>query len=280
MAEEAKAAVATEEDLMGGSHELMPADFKFVRHKLEGPVAHITLNRPEHNLLNERMLLELARGIEVLHENNSIKLIKIDSALPKVFSGGIEVGEYTAQRVFQMLDAFHRVFVAMVDVGKPVMVVVAGPALGGGSELAAFGDIVIATPQAKFAQPEIRLGIFPPLASTIFPYIVGPKLALELVLTGAAISAERAKELGLVNRLVPEAELEKTVNEFTATITEKSGAVLSMAKRAILGGIGLPLKDGLKNSMNIFLNELYKLEDAQEGIRALAEHRKPEWKNR
>ncbi len=282
MAEEAKAAaaVAPVEDLMGGAHELMPPDFKFVRQKLEGAVARITLNRPEHNLLNERMLLELARGIEVLHENSAIKLIQIDSGLPKVFSGGIEVGEYTAQRVFQMVDAFHRVFVAMVDVGKPVMVVVAGPALGGGSELAAFGDIVIATPQAKFAQPEIRLGIFPPLASTIFPYIVGPKLALELVLTGAAISAERAKELGLVNRLVPDAELEKTVAELTGTITEKSGAVLSMAKRAILGGMGLSLKDGLKNSMNLFLNELYKLEDAQEGIRALAEHRKPEWKNR
>lgn len=268
------------EELVAGTHELRPEDFKFIKYSMEGPVARITLNRPDHNLLNERMLQEMARGIELLHEKGTIKLILMESALPKVFSGGIEVGEYTTQRVFQMLDAFHRVFVAMIDVGKPVMVVVNGPALGGGSELAAFGDIVIATPQARFAQPEIRLGIFPPLASTIFPYIVGPKLALELVLTGAAITAERAKELGLVNRLVPEAELEKTVKEMIATITEKSGAVLNMAKRAILGGMGLSVKDGLKNSMNIFLNELYRLEDSQEGIRAIAEKRKPEWKNR
>jgi len=168
----------------------------------------------------------------------------------------------------------------VIDVGKPVMVIVNGPALGGGSELAAFGDIVIASPNARFAQPEIRLGIFPPLASTIFPYIVGPKLALELVLTGAAITADRAKELGLVNRLVPEADLEKTANEFITVITEKSGAVLNMAKKAIIGGMGLSVKEGLKNSMNIFLNELYRLEDAQEGIRAIAEKRKPEWKNR
>lgn len=268
------------EELMGGTHELRPEDFKFIRYKTDGPMVRITLNRPDHNLLNERMLLEMARGIEVLHEKDTVKLIIIDSALPKVFSGGIEVGEYTTQRVFQMLDAFHRVFVAMIDVGKPVMVIVNGPALGGGSELAAFGDIVIGTPNARFAQPEIRLGIFPPLASTIFPYIVGPKLALELVLTGAAITAERAKELGLLNRLVPEADLEKTVNEFIGVITEKSGPVLNMAKRAILGGMGLSIKDGLKNSMNIFLNELYRLEDAQEGIRAIAEKRKPEWKNR
>ncbi len=267
-------------ELMTGPQELRPEDFKFIRYKMDGPLVRITLNRPDHNLLNERMLLEMARGIELLHEKDTVKLIIMDSALPKVFSGGIEVGEYTTQRVFQMLDAFHRVFVAMIDVGKPVMVLVNGPALGGGSELAAFGDIVIATPNARFAQPEIRLGIFPPLASTIFPYIVGPKLALELVLTGAAITAERAKELGLVNRLVPEADLEKTVNEFVTVITEKSGAVLTMAKKAILGGMGLSVKDGLKNSMNIFLNELYRLEDAQEGIRAIAEKRKPEWKNR
>ena len=268
------------EEMITGSAELKPQDFKFIRYRTDGPVVRISLNRPEHNLLNERMLMEIARGIEILGDTSAVKLIIIDSALPKVFSGGIEVGEYTAQRVFQMLDAFHRVFVAMIDVGKPVMVIVNGPALGGGSELAAFGDIVVATPNARFAQPEIRLGIFPPLASTIFPYIVGPKLALELVLTGAAIPADRAKELGLVNRLVPEADLEKTVNEFIAVVTDKSGAVLTMAKRAILGGMGKSLKDGLKNSMNIFLNELYRLEDSQEGIRAIAEKRKPEWKNR
>ena len=256
-----------------------PEDFQFVCYRVEGAVARMTLNRPDNNLLNEQFLSELARGIEMLHEKDDVKLIVIDSAL-KVFCGGIDVREYTTQRVFQMLDAFHHVFTAMIDVGKPVMIVVNGPAIGGGSELAAFGDLVIATPNARFAQPEIRLGVFPPLASTIFPYIVGPKLAMELVLTGAAITAERARELGLVNRLVPENQLEKTVKELTEQITSQSGAVLTMAKRAILGGTGLSLRDGLANSMNIFLNELYKLEDSQEGLRALVEKRKPEWKNR
>jgi cyclohexa-1,5-dienecarbonyl-CoA hydratase len=146
--------------------------------------------------------------------------------------------------------------------------------------LAAFGDMVIATPKAAFAQPEIKLGFFPPLASTIFPYIVGPKLALELVLTGQAITAERAKELGLVNYLVPESQLDKSVDDLVAQVTSQSGAVLTMAKKAILGGMGMSLRDGLRNSMNIFLNELYRLEDSQEGLRALIEKRKPHWKNR
>jgi len=168
----------------------------------------------------------------------------------------------------------------MLEVSKPVLIVVDGPAIGGGAELAAFGDLVIATPKARFAQPEITIGVFPPLASTILPHIVGPKRALEMVLTGQAISAERARELGLVNLLVPEAELDKAVKEWIAQITSQSGAVLAMAKRAILGGMGLSLREGLRNSMNIFLNELYGLEDSQEGLRALIEKRKPQWKNR
>ncbi len=122
--------------------------------------------------------------------------------------------------------------------------------------------------------------MFPPLASTILPYLVGPKTALELVLTGEPVTAERALELGLVNRLVPEAQLEMAVKDLVTRMTGHSGPVLTMAKRAILGGMGLSLRDGLKHSMNIFLNELYRLEDSQEGLHALVEKRKPNWKNR
>jgi cyclohexa-1,5-dienecarbonyl-CoA hydratase len=256
-----------------------PSKFESVKFRLDNCVARITLNRPEHNLLNEAMLREIADGILFAGDSEPAKLIVLDSAF-KVFSGGIDIGEYTSQRVFQMLDAFHAVFASMLDVGKPVICVVNGPAIGGGAELAAFGDLVIATPKARFAQPEITIGVFPPLASTILPFLVGPKTALEIVLTGEPISAERALELGLVNRLVPEAQLDKTVDELIARITAHSGPVLSMAKKAILGGMGLSLRDGLKQSMDIFLNQLYRLEDSQEGLRALVEKRKPNWKNR
>jgi cyclohexa-1,5-dienecarbonyl-CoA hydratase len=254
-------------------------EYEFVKVRLEGGAARMTLSRPEHNLLNESMLRELAEGIEYVGGRDDIKIIVLDSAC-KVFCGGIEVGEYTSQRVFQMLDAFHAAFAAMVDVAKPVITIVNGPAIGGGAELAAFGDMVIATPKARFAQPEITIGMFPPLASTILPYLVGPKVALELVLTGEPVSAERALDLGLVNRLIPEAQLETTVKDLLTRMTGHSGAVLTMAKKAILGGMGMSLRDGLKHSMSIFLNELYRLEDSQEGLHALVEKRKPNWKNR
>ena len=138
-------------------------DYEFVKVRLDSGVARMTLSRPEHNLLNEAILRELAEGIEYVGSREDIKIILLDSAC-KVFCGGIEVGEYTSQRVFQMLDAFHAAFAAMVDVAKPVICVVNGPAIGGGAELAAFGDMVIATPKARFAQPEITIGMFPPLS--------------------------------------------------------------------------------------------------------------------
>ncbi len=256
-----------------------PTDFQFVKFKLDAGVARMTLSRPDHNLLNESMLREMADGIAHAGERPDAKLIVLDSAC-KIFCGGIDVGEYTAERVFQMLDAFHSVFVGILETSKPVVCVVNGPAIGGGAELAAFGDLVIATPKARFAQPEITIGVFPPLASTILPFLVGPKIALELVLLGEPVTAERALDLGMINRLVPEAKLEATVNDICARIAGHSGPVLTMAKKAILGGMGLSLRDGLKNSMSIFLNELYRLEDSQEGIRALVEKRKPDWKNR
>ena len=256
-----------------------PEEFEFVKFAIEGGVARVTLNRPEHNLLNEVMLREISDAITSAGERDDVKLLVLDSAC-KVFCGGIDIGEYTSQRVFQMLDAFHAAFSGMLDVGKPVVCVINGPAIGGGAELAAFGDLVIASPKARFAQPEITIGVFPPLASTILPFLVGPKTALELVLTGEAVTAERALELGLINRLVPEAQLEQTVNDLVSRITAHSGPVLTMAKKAILGGMGLSLRDGMKNSMNIFLNELYRLEDSQEGLRALVEKRKPNWKNK
>jgi cyclohexa-1,5-dienecarbonyl-CoA hydratase len=225
------------------------------------------------------MLSELAVGISSLGDHSNIKLIILDSAA-KAFCGGIEIGEYTQRRIFQMLDAFHCAFTAMLDTSKPLLVVVNGPAFGGGAELAALGDLVIATPKARFAQPEIKLGVFPPLAAAVLPYLLGPKQALELVLTGETMSAERARELRLVNWLVPEEELQKKIDDVTAKVTAQSAPVLTMAKKAIMGSLGLPLRDGVRNSMKVFLNELAELEDSQEGLRALVEKRAPKWKNR
>ena len=262
--------------------ERKTVSFKFILRELRDGQARLTLNRPPHNVLNTKMLTEIALAIEGLHEHPEVKVILFQAAKgSKSFCGGVDLPEYTTPRVFQMLEAFASIFTASLDVGKPLVVVVNGPALGGGCELAAFGDMVIATPKAKFSLPEIKvLGMFPPFATSIFPYTIGPKRAMEMLLTGEPLPAEEALELGLVNKLVPEAELEKTVEALLGYISQHSAPVLAMAKKAIYEGLGMSLTKSLKHSHNIFLNELYKLEDSQEGLRAILEKRKPQWKNR
>ena len=107
-----------------------PEQFEYIKMRIDGSVARLTLNRPDHNLLNEAFLRELSDGITFAGQSPEVKLVVLDSAC-KVFCGGIDIGEYTSERVFQMLDAFHGAFTGMIDVGKPVICVVNGPAIGG-----------------------------------------------------------------------------------------------------------------------------------------------------
>lgn len=256
--------------------------YKHIIWKVDGPVATLTLNRLPYNVMNTDMMVEMGSAIETLHELDDLKVVVVQAAPgSKAFSAGVDIEEYSAQRVFQMIDAFHSIFTGMLEIGKPVITVVNGPALGGGCELAAFGDMLIATPKARFSQPEIvKLGLFPPIAATIFPYYIGYRRAIEMLLTGEPMTAEEALTLRLVNRIVPEDELDTHVNQLVSKICEQSAPVLQLTKRAILDGMGVSMRQALKNSESIFLNELFKLEDAQEGLRALIEKRKPQWKNR
>ncbi|HYY69521.1 MAG TPA: enoyl-CoA hydratase-related protein [Terriglobales bacterium] len=242
-------------------------------------IAHITLNNPPYNVLTVPLMRELAEAVEELNGRGDIKAILLDSS-QRTFSAGIGIEDSKADRVFSTLDAFNRVFQAIREISKPLIVVVNGPAIGAGSELVAFGDMVIATPKAKFAQPEVKLGVFPPFAAVMLPQLIGPKKTYELILTGEALSADEAFALGFVNRLVPESRLKETVTEVIGRIGEFSAPVLEMTKRVISGSNGLPLDKAMRQSHNIYLNQLMDLEDVQEGLRAVLEKRKPVWKNR
>jgi len=179
-----------------------------------------------------------------------------------------------------MMDAFHHVFRAMVEVSKPVLAAVDGIANGAGCELVAFCDIVIASDTSRFLQPEIKLGVFPPMGAVVYPRVIGPKRAMELLLTGEAINAQQALVMGLVNRVVPRAALKETVEAIVKRISDQSGPVLQLVKRVIFEGTWQPFDEALKHSQDIYLNQLFALEDSQEGLRALVEKRKPVWKNK
>ncbi len=253
--------------------------FKYIKFDISTFAARITLNFPPVNVLTVPLMVELAQAIESLNGRNDIKCIVLESS-QKAFSYGISVEDSRPERIFQTLDAFNRVFQAIAEISKPLLVVVNGPAIGAGSELVAFGDLVIATTNARFAQPEVKMGVFPPFAAIMLPQLIGPKKTYELILTGNPLTAEEAAHFGFVNKVVPEAELPRAVNDVLARIGEFSGPVLEMTKKVISGSIGLPLAEAMKHSQDIYLNQLYALEDVQEGLRAVVEKRKPVWKNK
>ena len=257
-------------------------EFKFIRWDDSGIVAHLTLNRPKQNIMNIEMLREIARAIESLSSREDVRLIVLDAApeCEGYFSLGVGAEGYTQQMVFQMMDAFHNVFRAMLEISKPVLAVVEGVASGAGAELAAFCDLVVATEQAQFRQPEIKLGVFPPMGAVVYPRVIGPRRAMELLLTGDPINAFQAQGIGLVNRVVPKEKLKETVDALVRRISEQSGPVLSLLKRVVFEGTWKPFDEALKSAQDIYLNQLFDLQDSQEGLRALIEKRKPIWKNK
>ncbi|MGH9432885.1 MAG: enoyl-CoA hydratase/isomerase family protein [Terriglobia bacterium] len=256
--------------------------FEFIRWDDSGNVAHLTLCRPPQNVLNFQMLQEILAAIESLHSRAEVRLVVLDAGpeCDGYFSMGVEAIGYRSNMVFQMMEAFHDVFRAIHEVGKPVLAVVDGLASAGGSELAAFCDLAIATERARFLQPEIKLGVFPPLGAIVYPRVIGPKRALEMLLTGESIGAQEALQMGLVNRVVPRAQLAETLRVFVQRIADQSAPVVSMLKQVVFEGTWRTFDDAFRKSRDIYLNQLFELEDSQEGLRAMAEKRKPVWKNK
>ena len=161
----------------------------------------------------------------------------------------------------------------------PSLSVVNGAALGGGCELALYCDMVIATERSRFGQPEIQVGVFPPIAALIFPRMIGRKKAMELILSGETISAQEALTLGLINKVVSEASLHQEVKTFVEKFEKLSGFVLKLAKEATLAGLNEDMDRGLKAIEEIYLGRLMKSNDANEGLKAFLEKRKPTWKD-
>ena len=256
--------------------------FQLIRWDATSTVARLTMARPKHNVFNIQMFREMTRAIESLNIRDDVRLVVLDSApeCEGYFSAGVEAAGYKADTVFQVMDAFHGLLLAMVQISKPVMAVVDGVATGAGCELVAFCDMVIATENARFLQPEIKLGVFPPMGAVVYPRVIGPKRAMELLLTGDPLNAQQALMMGLVNRVVPKTALTETVDALVHRISEQSGPVLSLIKRVIFDGTWKPFEEALKNSQDIYLNQLFELEDSQEGLRAMVEKRKPVWKNK
>src|ERR1043165_3978320 len=179
-----------------------------IKFRIENRVARITFARPPLNVLNIAMMREINTALNSCADRRDLAAIVFDAApASRAFSAGVAIEEHVAETVFKMLDSFHSIFRVLNQISKPVVAVVDGPALGGGCELVAACDIVIATERARFGQPEIKLGGFPPVVTVMLPRIIGEKKARELILLGVIVDADEALRLGLVNYVVASAEL-------------------------------------------------------------------------
>ncbi|MBW1783483.1 MAG: enoyl-CoA hydratase/isomerase family protein [Deltaproteobacteria bacterium] len=238
----------------------------------------ITLNRPPVNVLNIAMMEEINEVLTSWQGKKDLKAV-LFNAKGKCFSAGVDVGEHMGDLAPKMIEVFHGMFRLMDGLGIPTIASVYGSCLGGGCELAVFCDLVISSDDAKYGQPEIQVGVFPPIAAQLMPRIIGRKAAMELILSGKIISAQEALSLGLINKVVGKDELETATDDFVKPYVKLSAEVLRKTKKAIMAGLLDDLEPSLKVIEDIYLGELMKTADAQEGLKAFLEKRKPEWKN-
>jgi enoyl-CoA hydratase len=250
----------------------------------DASVAVVTINRPEkRNALNSETVDELRRAILALKHDESVRAVILTGAGDKAFIAGADINELAVQTPVGGREHAHRgqhVLDLLETMGKPVIAAINGVALGGGCELAMACTIRIAADTARIGQPEINLGLMPGYAgSQRLARLVGKGRALELLLTGDAITAEEAYRIGLVNRVVPAAQLSETAKSLARTLAEKAPVAARYIIDAVNRGLEMPLGEAQNFEATLF-GLVSATDDMREGTRAFLEKRKAAFKGR
>ncbi len=252
---------------------------------IEEPIGVITLNRPAVlNALRSGLLDELGAALAEIEQDPRVRAVVLTGAGEKAFAAGADIGELnalaTAGSGTEQARRGQALTRQIERMRKPVVVAINGFALGGGCELAMAGDILIASENAKFGQPEVNLGLIPGYGgSQRTTRLIGKGMAAYLCLTGEIIDAKEALRIGLVQRVVPAAELMNEAKRVASVIASKAPLAIAACKRAINNGAHLSIDDGLELEALEF-GSLVNTEDIKEGTGAFLEKRKPVWKGR
>ena len=249
-----------------------------IRFSAEPNAYRITLDDPPLHILDIGMLEEL-RGALTRVTGDRHALI-IDAGSGKAFSAGASVQDHLGDRVAAMLAVFHDCFRMLARLDLVTVAFVRGAALGGGCELALACDFVLASDRATFGQPEISLGVFPPVAAYLLSRQIAPRKGLEMLLTGDSIDAGQAEQLGLVNAVFSDDEFELRASEWMERINRHSASSLHFAKKAFRIAQAADFEDRLAKVESLYLEELVSTSDASEGLNAFLEKRKAIWQNR
>jgi cyclohexa-1,5-dienecarbonyl-CoA hydratase len=254
---------------------------KFERFSLDtqGPVARLSLRNPPLNIIDIQMMDELSSALAEIESQPSIAIVVFRGS-DRCFSAGVDVAAHTPDKVISMLEKFHRVIRSLIETRKVTIAAVEGHCLGGGAELAMVCDLVYTTEEAQWGFPEIQLGCFPPVAATALSALIGQKRASDLILTGRTITGSEAAAVGLASQALPDNQLEQALGETTKRLSSLSPAALAITKKAIYAWDSIHFDKGVARAEKIYREELMKTEDANEGIRAFIEKRKPDWKGR
>ena len=246
-------------------------------------ISILTINRPDkRNALNQATRDEIRQALEMLETSAGSRVLIVTGAGDKAFIAGADIAEFEGRTALSQREAMKsfRVFDAIENFPKPVIAMINGFCLGGGMELALACDLRIASDTAKLGQPEINLGIIPGGGGTQrLTRLVGEGKSMELILTGDMIDAAQAKAIGLVNDVVPAAELRSHVASLAGRIAEKSPIALQMAKEAVKTAARMNLREGLDRETDLF-SLTFGSEDKAEGVRAFLEKRKPDFKGK
>lgn len=259
------------------------ANYETITVEKRRKVALLTINRPDKlNALNKQVHTEGVAALEELRKDDSVRVLVITGAGEKSFVAGADISEFEGQTPVTQRDLFHeKTFFNTIDAfPKPVIAMVNGFCLGGGNELALACDLRICSENARFAQPEINLGILCGGGGTQrLPRLIGEGRAMEMLLTGDMIDAETARKFGLVNHVYPIDQLETETFKLAEKIAEKAPIALQLSKDAVKFASRSNLDEGLRREVDLFAI-CFSTEDKQEGVAAFLEKRKPVFKGR
>ena len=248
-----------------------------------GTVAILTVNRPDKlNALNSTVHVEAVDVLDKLKKDDSVRVLIITGAGEKSFVAGADILEFEGQTPVTQRNTFQEasLFNKIDQFPKPVIAMVNGFCLGGGNELALACDLRICSENARFAQPEINLGIMPGGGGTQrLTHLIGEGRSMEMILTGDMIDAATAEKIGLVNHVYPIDQLETETMKLAEKIAEKAPIALQLSKEAVKFASRSNLDEGLRREVDLF-SICFSTEDKKEGVAAFLEKRKPEFKGR
>lgn len=242
-------------------------------------IGKIVFNNGPLNILTIAMMEQINKALEGFIGDRSLKALIFDHN-GKAFSVGVDIGDHMGDKAPKMIKEFHGIFRKINQLSCPTIASVKGAALGGGCEIAIFCDIVLTSEKAKFGQPEIKVGVFPPIAVLALPQIIGNKKAFEIIMLGEVIDANEAHRLGISNQIFPHESYEQEFTKYIESFSNLSSIVLQYSKKAFKLALGIDFDTQLDKVEEFYLKELMSTHDANEGLQAFLEKRSPNWQNR